>query len=78
MPYKPWLLYFLPHCIFHCGLYCRAVYNAERLIFHDYFFATKNQTEAVSFYICIKEAVVYNAVRFVLQETFLILKICGL
>ena len=23
--------------IFHCGLYCRAVYNAERLIFHDSF-----------------------------------------
>ena len=23
--------------IFHCGLYCRAVYNAEQLIFHDSF-----------------------------------------
>jgi hypothetical protein len=24
--------------VFHCGLYCRAVYTAERLIFHDSFF----------------------------------------
>ena len=23
--------------IFYCGLYCRAVYNAEQLIFHDFF-----------------------------------------
>ena len=29
--------------IFHCGLYCRAVYNAEWLIFHDSFFTTKNR-----------------------------------
>ena len=43
--------------IFHCGLYCRAVYNAERLIFHD------------------TKAAVYAEEWFVLQETFLSLKI---
>ena len=25
--------------IFHCGLYYRAAYNAERLSFHDFFFS---------------------------------------
>ena len=24
--------------IFHCSLYCKAVYNAEQLIFYDFFF----------------------------------------
>ena len=27
--------------IFHCGLYCRVVYNAERLLFCDSFFIQK-------------------------------------
>jgi hypothetical protein len=31
--------------IFHCGLYCRAVYNAERLIFHDSFSAIQVETK---------------------------------
>ena len=26
---------------FHCGLYCRAVYNAKRLIIHNSFFSSK-------------------------------------
>ena len=25
------------YLIFHCSLYCRAVYNAKRLLFHDFF-----------------------------------------
>ena len=28
--------------IFHCGLYCRVVYNAKRLIFHDFIFSSKS------------------------------------
>ena len=27
--------------IFHCGLYCRAVYTAERLVFHDSFLSNQ-------------------------------------
>ena len=34
--------------IFHCGLYCRAVNNTERLIFRDSFFATKNRADTAS------------------------------
>ena len=37
-------LYILYH-IFLCGLYCRAVYDAEQLIFHNYFFVTKNRID---------------------------------
>ena len=29
------------HPTFHCGLYCRAVYDAEWLVFHDSFFHPK-------------------------------------
>ena len=64
--------------IFHCGLYCRAVYDAERLIFHDSFFhASCNKKYYLTQYFIIK-VVVYTAYRFVLQETFLSLKICDL
>ena len=38
--YKPRLVYFLPP-FFHCGLYCRVIYKAERLIFHDSFLDAK-------------------------------------
>ena len=70
--------------IFHCGLYCRAVYNAERSIFHDSFFiqvATKNRidTASILLFCCIYYVTaVYTAERFVLQEIFLSLQICGL
>ena len=33
--YNPRFVHFYPN--FHFGLYCRVVYNAERLIFHDFF-----------------------------------------
>ena len=33
------LYFFYP--IFHCGLYCRAVYTAERLVFHDSFLSNQ-------------------------------------
>ena len=35
------------YSIFQCGLYCRAVYNAERLIFHDSFFAKEQNRHSV-------------------------------
>jgi hypothetical protein len=41
--YKAWLAYFDP--IFHCGLYCRAVYNAERLLFHSFSSNLKQKIE---------------------------------
>ena len=34
--------------IFHCGLYCRAVYNAERLIFHGSFFSKSRQKNGIA------------------------------
>ena len=47
MRYRPFFEYrtrtiitcglYILYPIFHCGLYCRAVYNAEQLIFHDFF-----------------------------------------
>ena len=78
--YNPWFVYFYP--IFHCGLYCRAVYNAERLIFHDSFLSSNLYKEAIqvatkkqysTYYVY---TAVYAAERFV--ETFLSLKIGGL
>ena len=32
---------------FHFGLYCRAVYNAERLSFRDSFFSSNFYTKAI-------------------------------
>ena len=78
--------------IFDCGLYCRAAYNAEQLIFHDSFLSnpyTKDAIEdgttnrkdyffVVHMYYIIAANAVYTAERFVLQETFLSLKIPGL
>ena len=29
--------FYIFYPIFHCSLYFRAVYNAERLVFHDFF-----------------------------------------
>merc|ERR1719189_2851947 len=65
--------------IFQRGLYCRAVYDEEQLIFHDSFFfmqvATKNRIVGYFFvvhtqYFCTKAAV-YTTERCVLQDTFL-------
>ena len=36
---------------FHCGLYCRAVYNAERSIFHDSFFTSNLYKEAIQVFV---------------------------
>ena len=60
------------------------VYNAERLTFHDYFLSSNLSKEAIqvatkkqysTYYV---STAVYAAERFVLQETFLSLKIRGL
>ena len=39
---------FIFYPIFNCGLHFRAVYNAERSIFRDSFFATKTRTDTAS------------------------------
>ena len=74
--------------IFHCGLYCRAAYNAEQLSFHDSFFSsnlytkTEQKTEKTTFllhmYYIIVATAVCTAELFVLQETFLSFKLRGL
>ena len=68
-------LYFF-HPIFHCSLYCRAVYNAEWLILHDSFFSSQNKKwNSALFLLYLKKVAVhwdvYAAERFVLQESFL-------
>ena len=50
--------------IFHCGLYCREVFNPdpERLIFHDSFFATKNRIDTAPSLLTVQEQIVKKAV----------------
>ena len=58
--YKPRLVYFLP--LFYCGLYCRVIYKAERLIFHDSFLdakvAAKNRKDYPTFFLYIHTTII--------------------
>ena len=36
---------YLFYTIFHCGLYCRVVYTAERLVFYDFFSSNQVATK---------------------------------
>ena len=60
------------YLIFHCGFYCRSVYDADKVIIEK----SRGEVSLMEHF-CTKAAV-YTAERFVLQETFLSLKIRGL
>ena len=66
-------LLYIYYPIFHCSLYCRAVYDAERLIFHDSFFhPSRNKKYIVGYFSVVHSTTLHSTsipkLRFILKR----------